>query len=357
MNTLPPEDLEHILRHTGRIWKDLRNARIFITGGTGFFGRWLLGSFLAANDRFGLKARATVLSRNPARFKAACPWLAGHPAIRMIKGDVRDFTFPKGKFTHVIHGAVDAKLKLIREKPALTFDTITRGTRRVLDLAAARGANKMLFVSSGAVYGRQGPGAARLPEEYRGAPDLNDAYAVYGGCLRAAEALCAACAERSGFSAPVARCFSFVGPHLPLDQHFAIGNFIRDALSCKTIRLESDGTPRRSYLYAADLAIWLWTILLRGKNGRVYNVGSEKAISLAETARIVARSSGNNLKVIMARKPRPDAKTNIYVPCTIRARTELGLKEFICLRDAIRRTIEFYRSVIPVKTGIQNKTF
>lgn len=343
MNTLPPEDIEHILRHTANIWKDLRGGRIFITGGTGFFGRWLLGSFLAANDRFGLKAGTTVLSRDPARFKAACPQLAGHPAIRLVKGDVRDFTFPGGSFTHIIHGAVDARLKIIRKKPELIFDTITRGTRLVLDFSVARRVNKMLFISSGAVYGRQPPGMNSLPEEYPGAPDLAAPYAVYGGCLRAAEALCAACAERSGFSAPVARCFSFVGPHLPLDEHFAIGNFIRDALAGKTIRLESDGTPRRSYLYAADLAIWLWTILLHGKNGRAYNVGSEKSISLAEVAKLVVLSIENAPKAVTTRKAARAGSQNIYVPSTRRARSELGLKEYVCLREAIRRTMSFYQ--------------
>jgi len=346
MNRLPQNDIEHILLHTSDLWKDLRKSRVFITGGTGFFGKWILESFLAANDKFKLKASIIVLSRNPEKFEREAPYLATHPALRLIKGDVRNFTFPNGNFTHLIHGAVDASLKLIQEEPLLIFDTIIQGTRRSLEFAESRGVKKVLLISSGAVYGRQPTAISRLTEEYRGAPDFSDRYAIYGESLRAAETLCVPYASKKIFEPKIARCFSFVGPHLPLDAHFAIGNFIRDALEGKTIRLEGDGTPRRSYLYAADLVIWLWTILIRGKGMRAYNVGSQKAISLAEAAKLVAKLIGNKPKVIIARRPGPSKPANLYVPSTHRARTELGLKETICIRDAIQRTIKLYRSVM-----------
>lgn len=342
MNMLPPNDLEHILRHTKNLWKELRGQNIFLTGGTGFFGKWLLGTFLAANDRFKLQAALTVLSRNPQKFARNFPAIAAHPALRFIKGDVRNFSFPRGNFAYVIHGAVDANLKLIQEQPLLIFDTIVQGTRRVLDFAQTHGVKKMLLISSGAVYGRQPPNIHRLSEEYRRAPDFTGRYAVYGVALRAVETLCRPYA--AGFQPRIARCFSFVGPYLPLDQHFAIGNFIRDALAGKKIRIEGDGAPRRSYLYAADLAIWLWTILLRGKSGRTYNVGSENAVALAQAANLVARLSPNAPGVVIKAKPHPKQKADLYVPSTMRARTELGLKETVNLREAINRTLDFYCS-------------
>jgi len=348
MNHLPSNDMEHILLHTKDIWRELRKSRVFISGGTGFFGQWLLESFLAANDKFKLKATITVLSRNPGKFEKKSPQLVNHPAIRLLKGDVRNFIFPKGSFTHLIHGAVDASLKLIQEEPLLIFDTIIQGTRRILEFAAARGVKKVLLISSGAVYGRQPPAISRLSEEYCGAPDFTDHYLVYGAALRAAEALCVPYASKKMFEPKIARCFSFIGPYLPLDKHFAIGNFIRDALSGKTIRLEGDGTPLRSYLYAADLTIWLWTILMHGKNMRVYNVGSEKYVSLAAAAKLVAKISGNASKVIITHKPERSRPANLYVPSIHRARTELGLKETICLSEAIQRSIKFYQNTCVV---------
>lgn len=343
MNRISQTDLDHILRHTAGLWEELRDGRVFITGGTGFIGKWLLEAFLAANRKFALDAAITVLSRNPAAFVEKAPHLAHDPAVSLLQGDVRAFGLPEGNFTHVIHGAVDASLKLIREQPLLIFDTLIQGARRVLEFSAARGVKKFLVISSGAIYGRQPPNINLLPEEYHGAPAFSDHYAVYGGALRAVEALCPSYSARANMQIKIARGFAFIGPHLPLDMHYAVGNFIRDALSGKKIRLTSDGTPRRSYMYAADLAVWLWTILLRGKNLRAYNVGSENARSLAEVADLVAKCSGYSPPVIIEGKPDNSRPNDIYVPSTGRAQTELNLKETIMLRESIQRTIDFYR--------------
>jgi len=336
-------DLNHVLAHTEGLWEELRGNRIFITGGTGFFGCWLLESFAWTNDRLGLNAGAVVLTRNAAAFQGKAPHLAAHPALRFHEGDVRTFAFPDGAFSHVIHAATEASAKLNEENPLLMFDTIVTGTRHVLDCAVACGARKFLLTSSGAVYGQQPAEMIHIPEDYPGAPDPLNPVSAYGEGKRAAEQLCALYHRQHGLETKIARGFAFVGPYLPLDAHYAVGNFIRDALAGGPIVVRSDGTSQRSYLYAADLAVWLWTILLRGRPCRPYNVGSENSLSIAEIAEAVAAAVAPRPRVIIQQTAAPGAPLQRYAPATRRAREELKLTETIDLKEALRRTISWLR--------------
>lgn len=308
-----------------------------MTGGTGFFGCWLLESLIRANDELGLQVEAVVLTRDPDAFRRKAPRIVRHPAIACHRGDVRDFQFPAGSFSHVIHAATEASVTLNNEKPQLMFDTIVEGTRRVLDLAVHAGARKFLLTSSGAVYGKQPAGMTHIPESYQGAPDPTLPASAYGEGKRAAELLCALYARRYGLESKIARCFAFVGPGLPLDTHFAIGNFIRDALRGGPIKVNGDGTPYRSYLYAADLTIWLWRILFSSQSCRPYNVGSAEAYTISEIARKVAGIMGN-IPVVIARPALEGAIPERYVPDVARSAEELGLRAWVTLEQAIQST-------------------
>ncbi len=158
------------------------------------------------------------------------------------------------------------------------------------------------------------------------------------------EHLCVAYSHATPLEPVIARPFAFLGPHLPLDAHFAIGNFLGAALANTPIHIRGDGTPIRSWLYMADLAIWLWAILLRGTPNRAYNVGSEDAHTVAEAARLTALTLRPGLPIQIDGKPDPAAPMNSYVPSTERARNELGLKQTISLTEALRRTARWHGS-------------
>jgi nucleoside-diphosphate-sugar epimerase len=330
-------DLDHVLRHTAGVWEELRGARIFITGGTGFFGCWLLESLAWANDKLDLHCEAVVLTRNANAFRLKAPHLAAHPAIRFHQGDVRTFDFPAGSFSHVIHAATESSSGLNERDPLGMLDSIVEGTRRVLDFSVAAGARKFLLTSSGAVYGKQPPEVTHVPETYPGAPDCLDPKSAYGEGKRVAELLCAIYHRRHGLETKVARCFAFTGPYLPLDSHFAIGNFIRDAMEQRPIVIKGDGTPLRSYMYAADLAIWLWTLLVEGEPCRAYNVGSEEQLSIAQLA--MACDERGQVQVLRAAQPGQPPQS--YVPSTARVREELGLEQYVPLDESIRLTRDF----------------
>lgn len=348
---LPAEDLKCILNQTGHLWEGLRKGRLFLTGGTGFFGCWLLESFAAANKAFGLEAEAVVLTRDPAQFARKAPHLAAYPGIRLVQGDVADFPFgpsgsdfgqsgsdPTGRFTHIIHAATTSGGPVSNSE---MLNTILAGTRRVLDFAASTGAEHLLFTSSGAMYGPQPPELLNLPESFQGAPALApNPLAVYGEAKRMAELLCSVAHQETGLQTKIARCFAFVGPHLPLDAHFAIGNFIRDGLAGRPIQVQGDGSPFRSYLYAADLTIWLWTILFNGKPAHPYNVGSSQAISIRDLAETIGAIF--NVPVTIAKPFDPARPPARYVPDTRRAESELGLKAWTPLEEAIRKTAKWH---------------
>lgn len=321
-------DLDYVLAHTGDEWAGLRGARIFMTGATGFFGKWLLESFLWANDRLGLGAEAVALTRNPAAFRKQVPHITANAALTLHHGDQADFGFPSGGFDAVIHAAVEYG------PPLPTFERNFLGTRRVLEFARRAGASRFLFMSSGAVYGRQPPEVERLHEDYPGSPALEDPASAYGLSKRASEHLGHL---QDGIDFKVARGFAFAGPYLPSDRSGAMGNFIADALAGGPINVSGDGTPLRSYLYAADLAIWLWTILERGKPGCVYNVGGDEVVSIRELAERVAAVLAPRAEIRVA-APAASGLPARYLPDVTRARTELGLTARIPLDDAIRRS-------------------
>ena len=333
-------DVEEILSRTCRLWDEIRGDSIFITGGTGFFGNWLLKTFSAANVRFDLNARAVVLSRNPENFLRDCPSLAG---VSFHRGDVRDFEFPDGKFSHIIHAATPVSASLNDQQPFEMFDIVANGTRRVLEFAARCCATRILLCSSGAVYGRQPPDLLRVPETFGGGPDPLDPKSAYAQGKRIAEWMCTTCSGQTGIEMKIARCFAFIGPYLPLGVHLAAGNFLRDALDRRPILVQGDGTPYRSYLYAADLMIWLWTILFRGVSCRAYNVGSETAIDIADLAKCIAATVAPGTPVEIRTPPATGRTPERYVPSTERARSELQLAEYTPLTEAIQRTADWHQ--------------
>ena len=334
------EDLSAVERRLASAMSSCGFSRIFLTGGTGFFGKWLLHSYVALRQRAPCPVSMTVLSRAPAEFLDKNPWFKGCEGLDFIEGDVRTFDFDRlPSFDCVIHGATSASAQLEHEHPDEMFAVVADGTRHLLEFTRRCHARRLLFVSSGAVYGPQPAGVSHLAEAHDGEP-----ITAYGKGKKLAERLCLE--ESQGrFECVIARPFAFVGPYLPLDIHFAIGNFIRDCLEDRDIVIQGDGTPLRSYLYAADLAEWLWTMLLRGEQGRAYNVGSEEAISILDLARLVRTCAGTPNEIVVRGKKVEGAVPAQYVPSVARARSELGLAVRFGLSEAVGRTLAWHRQL------------
>jgi dTDP-glucose 4,6-dehydratase len=310
------------------------------TGSTGFFGRSLL-RYLGALGSAGWEWQ--MLSRDPKGFAQYWPDLAAVPNTYWQQGDIMTLSAESGPLlTHVVHAAADST-SAAHLTSVQRFDQILEGTRRVLDTAVARGARRFLLTSSGGVYGRQPACLEALPEDYLGMPDPMNPGNVYSVAKRAAEHLCALYAEEYGIEIVVARCFAFVGQDLPLDAHFAIGNFIRDALSADEIVVKGDGTPVRSYLDQRDLVRWLLALLHEGKAGEAYNVGSDQAISIADLAHLVRDLVSPDKPVRMLGKAVDNAELNRYVPDISKIGRDLRLRPTFSLEQSILDAVEGVR--------------
>lgn len=330
------EDRQSIISGlTGRA-EQLRGAHVLVTGASGFVGRWLTEALTAINQEFRLGMRLTLVARDAERLRRSVAHLEHSGGVSLLSQDVRELCVAEQP-THVIHAAATASAQLNELQPEEMISVIVDGTRRVL--AQTLGAERILFVSSGAVYGTQAP--ALVEETCVLGPDLSSSRSAYGEAKRLAEVLCLANAARTNRAVTIARGFAFVGPHLPLDTHFAVGNFLRDGMAGRAVVVQGDGSPRRSYLHAADLAQWLITILVQGERGRAFNVGSDVAVSIAQLASDVAELFGVDVEVRGTH--RPGMPVHMYVPSLARSRAELGLDVTIPFREALARTVRWCR--------------
>lgn len=306
----------------------IEGKKILMTGCTGFFGKNIFyhAPYLAQRNKI------TLLSRAPEKIFSALPHLRKNENLSFISCDIRNFSCKESDYDLIIHSAASFGAD-VTEKD--TYEIIRKGTENLLSFAKKNPhLEKFLFISSGAVYGR------RLTEIQSENMPLNPCEG-YGMGKKEAEEMC----MDSGIPCVIARCFAFAGEFMELDTHFAIGNFISDVLHKRDIVIKGDGTAVRSFLYSGDLVKHL--LLLAETvvpSGRIYNVGSDEAVSIRELAEEVAQSCGDFTgKIITEKKYVPGSPLDVYVPDVSRIHLELNTPPTLSLQETIRRTVEFFR--------------
>ena len=330
-------DVRAIHSRLGHFLESFQNKKIFITGGTGFFGRWLLQILCTLIRDQNYKIEIYVLSRNPQRFLKDHANFPFQQYINFIKGDVTDFKLPDIEIDYLIHMATTAAEETFTGEDQLKkIDLLYRGTRNTLENAVARGVKKVLFTSSGVAYG---PSQGQyLSEDMLQAPQTNLASSALGEGKRIAEYLVAYYAQKGGYCYSIARCFSFYGPFLPLNIHYAIGNFVSDALTADEIVVKGSGQELRSYLYIADAWVWLLQLLVQADN-QIYNVGSSNVLSIGELA-IEVRNvlcPQKKVKILGLNHNIGNFSRNIYVPNNDKIMSKYQVREWTSLSDGIRR--------------------
>jgi len=315
---------------------------LFITGGTGFFGKALLRYWQVNPPNF---EKIYLLSRSPEAFLKKYSDLLEALPIEFIKGNIlnlSDRSFNE-VFDVVLHAATDSTIG-----PALdrldVYHQISHGTEEVLKFAVKHNCKKIILTSSGAVYGSQPAHLEEIPEDYLGIPDPLDPNSAYGIGKRAAEHLTALYADKFGFDYHITRCFAFIGEDLPLDRHFAIGNFINDVRQNKNIKIKGDGTPIRSYLYQWDLARVLDYLLTRKIEYTVLNIGSDESYPIQSIARFVNKVAECGKDIHIEGGLDNNIKSK-YVPKIDIMKRILGDSEILSLEKSIKMTLERLKKI------------
>lgn len=312
-------------------------ASLLIIGGSGFFGKSILDSYRRGLlSPWGIDS-VTVMARNAEGLKGSNPELL-HNSVKLINGDISNcLKLPRADY--VIHAAASTDAANYITRPEAEKRNIQAGTYNYCKLAQKfHKESRIIYCSSGAVYGQQPAGMEFLHENFEGG-NVNKMSTIkrdYAAAKRDAEkAICALGLQ--GRSVSIARCFAFVGKYLPRDQHFAIGNFIQDGIMGGPIIVKALNPVYRSYMYADELVHWLMTICHSANSScPIYNVGSDEAITVQELSNQLAKRFS-----VAIVQPELSKKTeDRYIPCINKAKDELNLTLSINLANSIDKTIE-----------------
>lgn len=310
--------------------------RYLLTGATGTIGKALLDEFCQRHQRWP-QFSVQALSRDPNGFLEAHPHYSRHPWLTFTAGNILDpYSIEVTPFDTLIHAAADARNRLSATE---WFDQIVTGTRNMLSLAAKQSADRFLFLSSGAIYAHQGSGREPFHEDDLSAPNLLDCATVYGQAKRTAEHLCALFSKHSGVPVVIARVFALAGRYVPLSGAFAFGDFVQQCLNNPSIKVNGTGTAVRSYLDVRDAAVWLMHLADQGHPGFAYNVGSDRAITIADLAVAIRDQLAPHKKVEILGTEIQQLRS-VYLPSIKRA-SGLGLRQTFTLSESVTDAVKF----------------
>lgn len=318
----------------------LAGKKIFITGGTGFFGKNLISTITKINTQLEKPIDLTILTRDPQGFALS---FALGSNVRLLQGDILNPITIPNDFDYIINAAIISAHELFNTDLDLLYKMIIDPVQNIIDFAAKNTKSKLLHFSSGAVYDSQVLSENGFEEDH--ALLTLDRFTNPSETYALAKIHCEDMIAERLTNYVIARCFSFVGPYMPIDTNFAVGNFINDALHKRAIVIKSDGSSLRTYLYSADLIVWILVLLTEGVVGQVYNLGAEQPYSIKQLAELVSQLSGSNLGLIIEGRQK-EAVASKYLPCIKKAQLDLQLDVWHDLETAIARTIKWHRSKI-----------
>ncbi|BBN58983.1 NAD-dependent epimerase/dehydratase family protein [Hydrogenovibrio marinus] len=332
------KDLERSLDDILEQLSPLRGAEVLITGGTGFVGSWLARALCWLNDYRAFDTKIILLSRTPLKLKEADECFFDRSDVSFIKSDIRSIKELPQSISYIIHAAASPDNRVHMSDPVNTMDVIANGTKSILDAASRLADLKcVMHLSSGQVYESLNNG--ELIEEGRQRCGLKSGItSIYPEAKQFSESLCMA--YRSQYKVPVVvvRPFAFIGPFQSLNKPWAVNSFLQEALNAQPIRILGNGKPKRSYLYATDMAAWLLAMLASGRDGGVYNLGSSEEVSLLDVAVAINSILKDKVDIVVKEIDSSESK---FIPDLSFVKESFKVKENFSFTEALNRTVEW----------------
>jgi len=341
LSGVPIDDLDEIISRCAPEIEQVLSRNVLITGGSGFVGRWIIESFARVAQQFGVTSKIVSINRSTP------PWqseLIRQGLLEVVNADITNDLRLEGQFGYVFHCATPASALLNQTNPLEMRRVIEVGAERVIRRFLGT-ATRVVNVSSGAVYGVQPEGVQCLDDGWKKIPQFVLPDSAYHHAKVAAEIKFDEAIANSTLQVVHARLFAFLAPLLPLDQHFAAGNFLDDVLRNRPITVAGDGRTIRTYMYGTDLVVWLFAAAVRGISGEAYNIGSPHETTISELADQISRTAGSDAGVFCTGAPNLKQPAHRYVPCTARTEKMLGVQLKVGLEEAIKRTLRWHRGL------------
>jgi len=316
-----------------------RRTRVCLLGGTGFIGTWLVQSLSYLSFAQNIEIDLTIYTRH----KVNASVKFQNTSFKKLSIEEFDFsqgTCDLGMFDFFIIGATPTSIKPGINSRNFFYSPTINATSSVIDSAKRfRNFPRVLNLSSGAVYGNQPMNIELRPEGPAKTLEISDD--DYRASKIVSEDMLTSANDKNILKAISPRLFTFYGPGLPIEQHFAIGNFIRDGLNGNRINVQGSPDTRRSYMFPTDLVTWLLRAILEPKN-ETYNIGSEVNLSMLELATKVSDLTCRRGVLLL----NPQTTPNNYVPSTASFRSIYDVKENIELEVGLEQWIKWLKQQI-----------
>lgn len=269
-------------------WEKLTGCNILVTGATGLIGGCLVETLMMNPERnYQVYASGRNVERAEKRFEK----FTGDQAFHFIKYDVMKPLDCDTLFDYIIHSASNGSPNFFAKKPVEVMKANIYGVANLMEYGLTHGLKRMLYVSSGEVYG-EGDGRV-FTEEYSGYVDCIKPRSCYPSSKRAAETLCTSYSAEYGTDVVIARPCHTYGPYFTEQDNRVYAQFIRNVLNGENIVMKSSGEQFRSWCYVVDCVSALFHILLKGESGEAYNIADENStISIRDLAETIAEIGG-----------------------------------------------------------------